>query len=93
MANSVPLRCLEFGADALPLLDVLAKWATIRAYVMMEITSDPERLERGKKFVNEGLAGGSFKPLFAQTFPLAKIVAAQRFLESNRQVGKVLVTV
>ena len=32
----------------LPLFDVLGKWATIRGYVMMEITSDPERLEAGK---------------------------------------------
>jgi NADPH:quinone reductase-like Zn-dependent oxidoreductase len=30
----------------LPLFDVLGKWVTIRGYVMMEITSDPERLER-----------------------------------------------
>src|SRR5262249_14465237 len=28
----------------LPLFDLLAKWATIRGYVMMEITSDPQRL-------------------------------------------------
>ena len=77
----------------LPLFDILAKWATIRGYVMMEITSDPERLERGKKFVNAGLADGSFKPLIAKTFPLDKIVDAHRFLESNKQVGKVVVTV
>jgi NADPH:quinone reductase-like Zn-dependent oxidoreductase len=77
----------------LPLLDVLSKWATIRGYVMMEITSSPERLERGKKFVNEGLADGSFKPLVAKTFPLDKIVDAHRFLESNQQIGKVVVTV
>ena len=77
----------------LPLFDVLAKLATIRGYVMMEITSDPMRLERAKKFVNEGLADGSFKPLIAKTFPLDKIVDAHRFLESNQQVGKVVVTV
>jgi NADPH:quinone reductase-like Zn-dependent oxidoreductase len=77
----------------LPLFDILGKWATIRGYVMMEITSDPERLERGKKFVNGGLADGSFKPLIAKTFPLDKIVDAHRFLESNQQVGKVVVTV
>src|SRR5262249_19777022 len=49
----------------LPLFDLLAKWATIRGYVMLEITSDPRRLERAKKFINEGLADGSFKPLIA----------------------------
>ena len=77
----------------LPLFDVLAKWATIRGYVMMEITSDPARLERAKKFVNDGLADGSFKPLVAKTFPLDKIVEAHRFLESNQQIGKIVVTV
>ena len=60
---------------------------------MLEITSDPGRPERGKRFVNEGLADGSFKPLIAKTFSLEKIVDAHRFLESNQQVGKVVVTV
>jgi NADPH:quinone reductase-like Zn-dependent oxidoreductase len=77
----------------LPLFDLLARWATIRGYVMMEITSDPQRLERAKKFINEGLADGSFKPLIAKTFPLDQIVEAHRYLESNQQVGKVVVTV
>ena len=77
----------------LPLFDVLGKWATIRGYVLLEITGDPERLERGKKFVIEGLADGSFKPLIAKTFPLDQIVEAHRYLESNQQIGKVVVTV
>src|SRR5215470_9510454 len=77
----------------LPLFDLLSKWVTIRGYVMLEITSDPQRLERGKKFINDGLADGSFKPLIARTFPLEQIVEAHRFLESNQQVGKVVVTV
>jgi NADPH:quinone reductase-like Zn-dependent oxidoreductase len=77
----------------LPLFDVLAKWITIRGYVLMEITSDPARLERAKKFVNEGLAEGSLKPLVAKTFPFEQIVEAHRYLESNQQVGKVVVTV
>jgi NADPH:quinone reductase-like Zn-dependent oxidoreductase len=78
---------------ALPLIDILGKWATVRGYVMLEITSDPERLERAKKFVNDGLASGDLKPLIARTFPLEKIVEAHRFLESNQQIGKVVVTV
>jgi NADPH:quinone reductase-like Zn-dependent oxidoreductase len=77
----------------LPLFDVLGKWATIRGYVMLEITSDPERLERAKQFVNSGLADGSLKPLVARTFPLDQIVEAHRYLESNQQIGKIVVTV
>jgi NADPH:quinone reductase-like Zn-dependent oxidoreductase len=77
----------------LPLFDVLGKWVTIRGYVMTEITTDPKRLERAKTFVNDGLASGSFKPLVAKTFPLEEIVEAHRYLESNQQIGKIVVTV
>jgi NADPH:quinone reductase len=77
----------------LPLFDVLRQWTTIRGYVLMEITGDPKRLERGKAFINSGLADGSFKPIIAKTFPLEEIVEAHRYLESNQQIGKVVVTV
>ncbi len=77
----------------LPLFDVLARWTTIRGYVMMEITSDPTRLERGKKFINDGLADGSLRPIIAKTLPLEEIVEAHRYLESNQQIGKVVVMV
>ena len=43
--------------------------------------------------MNDGLAAGSFKPLVAKTFPLDKIVEAHRYLESNQQIGKIVVTV
>ncbi len=84
---------LSTAPTPLPLFDVLGKWLTVRGYVMMEITGDPERLERGKKFINEGLADGSLKPIIARTFPLEEIVAAHRYLESNQQIGKIVVTV
>jgi NADPH:quinone reductase-like Zn-dependent oxidoreductase len=61
--------------------------------VMMEITSDPARLEKAKAFVIEGLSDGSLKPIVSKTFPLDEIVEAHRFLESNQQIGKVVVTV
>jgi NADPH:quinone reductase-like Zn-dependent oxidoreductase len=77
----------------LPLFGVLGKWLTIRGYVMMEITYDPKRLERCKEFINQGLADRSLKPIIAKTFPLDEIVEAHRYLESNQQIGKVVVTV
>jgi NADPH:quinone reductase-like Zn-dependent oxidoreductase len=57
------------------------------------ITGDPNRLDRGKQFVNEGLGEGSLRPIIARTFPLEQIVDAHRYLESNQQFGKVVVTV
>jgi NADPH:quinone reductase-like Zn-dependent oxidoreductase len=77
----------------LPLMQVLGKCLTIRGYVLFEVTSDPQRLERGKRFVIDGLESGRLKPVIAKTFPLAEIVAAHRYLESNAQIGKIVVTV
>ena len=77
----------------LPLFEVLVKGLTIRGYSLMEVTTDPARLERGKRFINEGLADGSLKPVIARTFPLKEIVEAHRYMESNQQIGKIVVTV
>ncbi|HEY2253186.1 MAG TPA: zinc-dependent alcohol dehydrogenase family protein, partial [Planctomycetaceae bacterium] len=77
----------------LPLMDLLSKLLTIRGYVLFEITSDPTRLEMAKKFILDGLARGKLKPVIAKTFPFTEIVEAHRYLESNQQVGKIVVTV
>ncbi|VFU09954.1 zinc-dependent alcohol dehydrogenase family protein [Methylocella tundrae] len=77
----------------LPLFDLLRNLLTIRGYVLMEITGDPARLQRAKSFVVDGLAKGALRPVIAKTFPLDQIVEAHRFLESNQQIGKIVVTV
>lgn len=77
----------------LPVMDVLGKYLTIRGYQLFEITTDPVRLEPAKQFINDGLASGKLKPMIAKTFPLEEIVEAHRFMESNQQIGKIVVTV
>ena len=84
---------LSFDPTPLPVLDVLSKWLTIHGYVMHEITLDPGRLEKAREFVTSGLAEGSLRPVIARTFRLNEIVEAHRYLESNEQVGKIVVTV
>ncbi len=89
---------IEYGAlspepTPYPLFEVLGRFLTIRGYVLFEITSVPARLEAGKKFVVDGLASGQLKPIIAKTFPLENIVEAHRYLESNQQIGKIVVTV
>ena len=84
---------LSFDPTPLPVLDVLSKWLTIHGYVMHEITLDPGRLEKAKEFVTSGLSDGSLRPVIARTFRFDEIVEAHRYLESNEQVGKVVVTV
>jgi NADPH:quinone reductase-like Zn-dependent oxidoreductase len=39
------------------------------------------------------LASGALKPIIARTFSLEEIVQAHRFMESNEQMGKIVVTV
>ena len=73
--------------------DLLGKSLTMRGYVLFEIVGDPQRLERGKKFVIDDLASGKLKPVIAKTFPFEQIVEAHRYMESNQQIGKIVVTV
>ncbi len=76
-----------------PVLALLGKDLTIRGYQLFEITKDPARLEQAKRFVVDGLASGALKPKIAKTFKLDEIVDAYRFMESNTQVGKIVVTI
>jgi len=65
----------------------------MRGYIYSEITTDPRRLEAAKRFIVDGLASGALHPIVAKTFPLEAIADAHRYLESNQQVGKIVVTV
>lgn len=76
-----------------PLFPALAKNLVLRGYTLFSIVGKQQSRERGKRFVLDGLAAGRLKPLIARSFPLKDIVAAHRFLESNQQVGKVVVKV
>lgn len=76
-----------------PLFAVLAKTLTLRGYLVHEITGDPARLEAAKTFILDGLMSGSLRPVIAKTFPFEQIVEAHRFLESNEQFGKIVVTI
>jgi NADPH:quinone reductase-like Zn-dependent oxidoreductase len=45
-----------------------------------------------KQYIYDHLVNGSFKPEIARSFPFSKTVEAYRYLESNEQVGKVVIT-
>ena len=87
---------LEYGALApkptpFPLFTGLAKGLTVRAYTLFELTTSPA-FSAAKQYIFDHLANGAFKPLIHKTFPFAEIVASHRYLESNAQVGKIVVT-
>ncbi|TIL32466.1 MAG: NADPH:quinone reductase [Mesorhizobium sp.] len=89
---------LEFGGlspepTPFPLFTVLAKTLTLRGYLVHEIVRDPVKLEAAKTFILGGLKTGELKPVIAKTFAFEQIVEAHRYLESNEQFGKVVVSV
>jgi NADPH:quinone reductase-like Zn-dependent oxidoreductase len=45
-----------------------------------------------KKYIYDHLADGSFRPEIARTFPFDQTVEAYKFLESNEQIGKIVIT-
>ena len=75
-----------------PLFTVLAKTLTLRGYLVHEITGDPQRLEAAKSFILEGLRSSALKPTIDRIFPFEEIAEAHRYLEANRQFGKIVVT-
>jgi len=72
---------------------LLSRSLTIRGFMLFEVTTDPARLAAGKEFIVGGLSSGKLKATVAKTFSLDQIVEAHRYLESNQQVGKIVVTV
>jgi NADPH:quinone reductase-like Zn-dependent oxidoreductase len=75
-----------------PLFDVLSKRLTLRGYLIHEIVQDPARLDAARRFVLDGLSAGALRPIIAKTFPFEQIADAHRYLESNEQFGKIVVT-
>lgn len=74
-----------------PVMDLLAKHFVIRGYELFEITLDPERLSKAVEFINVGLEAGKLHPVIWRTFALDDIQDAHRYMESNAQVGKIIV--
>ena len=89
---------IEYGALAsdhtpFPLFPVLAKQLTVQGYTLFQITQNPDALARGVDFIKGALASNSFSPVLDKTFKLDEIRDAHRYMESNQQIGKIIVTV
>jgi NADPH2:quinone reductase len=59
-----------------PLFPALAKNLVLRGYTLFSIVGKQESLDRGKRFVIDGLAAGRLKPLIARSFSLKDIVGS-----------------
>jgi NADPH:quinone reductase-like Zn-dependent oxidoreductase len=73
-------------------IGVAAAGGYARGFVYGEIVGDEDRLIQAKRFITLGLASGALSPVIARTFTFEDIVASHRYLESNEQFGKIVVT-
>lgn len=60
-------------------------------YTFTELRGTPE-WEQMKSYIYERLVDGTFTPKIAKTFPFEQTVEAYQYLESNQQIGKVVIT-
>lgn len=78
---------------SIPVMDILGNHLIFRGYELFEITTVPETLARAKAFIYAGLKSGQLKPVIDKVFPFEQIADAHRYMESNGQTGKIVVTV
>ena len=66
---------------------------SLRGWVASTIWNKPDRFARGEALIRQGLKEGRLKPVIDKVFKFADIAEAHRYLESNQQVGKIVVEV
>lgn len=84
---------LSMQPTPFPLRQSFRNAVSLRAYSLREITPKPDLRMEATKYIYERLADGRFVPKIARTFSYAETVEAYRYLESNQQIGKVVITV
>jgi NADPH:quinone reductase-like Zn-dependent oxidoreductase len=83
---------LSLEPTPFPLFKAVEKGLTFRGFTFKEIVLDADRRAKAKEFILEGLGAGFLKPTIDKTFTFDQIIDAHRYLESNQQFGKIVVT-
>jgi len=91
---------LDMSPVTFPLFPLLIKGAQVYPYKVFDFTGLPildlpvqsEAVERAKTFIIDKLKDGSLKPVISEIFPLERVADAHRYMESNQQVGKIVIT-
>lgn len=80
------------GVTPFPIGPAFEKLLTMTIF-RLDFVNRPEELPRALAFLEEGLARGQLKPVIDSTFPFDEVVKAHQHMESNRQFGKIVLTV
>ena len=87
---------IEYGAlssdpSPFPLFPALAKGLTIRGYTIFEITQNDDKLDEAVSYLKNKFERGQLTPTIDKTFTLSQISEAHQYMESNVQMGKIVV--
>ncbi len=90
---------LDMADGTVPVMTSMMKAATLKSYMIFEFTGNDalglprndDAVARGLRRICEGIEGGQLVPVVAQSFRLQDVAESHRFLESNAQVGKIVV--
>jgi NADPH:quinone reductase-like Zn-dependent oxidoreductase len=66
---------------------------TIRGFATNYLVADPGLRDEAVSYVQERIASGEFKPVIDKIFPIEDVIAGYRHLQSNQQIGKILLSV
>lgn len=77
----------------LPLHTMMLNGLSIRGFAANELLANPVQRKSAIHYIYMGLASGKLRPVIDRTFALTDIVDAHRYLESNAQLGKIVVTI
>jgi NADPH:quinone reductase-like Zn-dependent oxidoreductase len=83
---------LSEGVTPLPVLEMIAKMPTIKAHNIWLTSGDETRRKAAVEFVLKGLESGALKPVIDRTFKFEEMAEVHRYLETNRQFGKIVAT-
>lgn len=70
---------------------LLGKNINLRGYTLFPLVADPAALANAVAKISERLDDGRFRLNVDRRFPLAEVAEAHRYMESNRQIGKIVV--
>jgi NADPH:quinone reductase len=92
---------LDLSPITFPFFPLFVKGVRVYPYKVFDFTGlsivnlpvNSAAVERAKTFIVNKLKDGTLKPIIAAKFPLERIADAHRYMESNQQVGKIVITV
>ncbi|MXW72774.1 MAG: zinc-dependent alcohol dehydrogenase family protein [Gammaproteobacteria bacterium] len=84
---------LDSRPTLFPLVQAMTKAVAVQGYTLWEIVNDDQIKERAVADINNWTGEGRLTPQIDRIFELDDIVEAHRYMESNQQVGKIVVRV